>query len=107
MMMNLHNKTQEVYKKAAAILLIAAVLSVLFLSDFFIAENIHHQCTGESCPVCAEIQHAESLIHQIGSAIICFASVVCIVAGSIAMIPSFYQFFQRKTLISYKVRLND
>lgn len=106
-MRNLHNQNQKVYNKAVSIFLIAAVLSVLFLSNFFIAENIQHQCTGESCPVCAEIQHAENLIHQVGSAIICAVTVFCIVAIFIAMIPSFYQFFQKKTLISYKVRLND
>lgn len=106
-MKNLQNHNNNTIKKAVSLLLVAAVLCVLFFSSLFIAEKIYHECTGESCPVCAEIQHAESLIHQIGNAIICLGAFVCIVAAFVAMIQSFYQFFQRKTLISYKVRLNN
>lgn len=102
-----HTETMKREKSIIAVLLASLVLCAIVLSNLYISEHIQHDCTGEDCPVCAEIQQRESLIHQIGEG---FASLMVVAAliGLVNSAPAVIRLFiLRETLISIKVRLND
>ncbi|AUS97040.1 hypothetical protein CDQ84_12650 [Clostridium thermosuccinogenes] len=52
--------------KSAALILCICVAAALFFSTWFILSHADHDCTGDQCPVCAEIQTAENLLKQVG-----------------------------------------
>ncbi|HAX51627.1 MAG TPA: hypothetical protein DCX82_06785 [Lachnospiraceae bacterium] len=54
---------KDIYKKNTVCDSCINGLCVLFLSNIFISEHIRHNCTGERCPICAEIHHAQNLIN--------------------------------------------
>lgn len=94
-------------KKIMASCMVFFVLLVLFYSQIFIATHIHHDCSGEGCPICAEIQIAEAIIQQIGSAMqtaMLLITFVCIIAESIAIVNLVNLF---NTPVEMKVRMND
>ena len=45
------------------------VTAVLFLSGLFIVTHAEHICTGEDCPVCAEIEACVSAIRLLSEAV--------------------------------------
>ena len=45
------------------------VTAVLFLSGLFIITHAEHICTGEDCPVCAEIEACVSAIRLLSEAV--------------------------------------
>lgn len=45
-------KKRRIFAAATAVLLLAVIL----FSYPVIAKNAHHDCTGENCPICMEIQ---------------------------------------------------
>lgn len=94
-------------KNIISLILAGAVLCAFLLSDLYISDHIEHHCTGEDCKVCIEIQHAESMINQIGGAVLPVMVMVGIIAIVINFLPLIYSFIQRETLISEKVRLNN
>lgn len=94
-------------KRTLSLILVLTVLCVLFLSNIFISEHIRHDCTGEGCPICAEIHYVQNLINQLGGASILTAVVLGIVYAVRAVLPIICSLIQRGTLISDKVRLNN
>lgn len=52
-------------RKLFAVILAAIFFATILFSYFFIVEQIHHDCTGEDCPICMEIQAALQTISSI------------------------------------------
>lgn len=48
-----------------AIILVVVLLSGILFSYDFIIENAHHDCSGENCPICIEIDQAAQIISNI------------------------------------------
>lgn len=105
-MENLRQK-QNTGKMVAAVLLAVLVFGVFLFSNLYISEHLVHDCSGEDCPICAQIQNAESLIHQIGCGLLAVFAVFAIICAYAVPFCAFCSFIPRKTLISNKVRLND
>lgn len=103
---NLRQK-QNMGKTVAALLLAVLVLGVFLFSNLYISEHLAHDCSGEDCPICAQIQNAESLIHQIGCGLLAVFAAFGVICAYAVLFPAFCSFIPRKTLISNKVRLND
>lgn len=101
------SQKQTTGKRFAAVLLAVMVFGILLFSNLYISEHIQHDCTGEDCPICAQIQSAESLIHQLGCGLMVFFAMLGICLIYAALLPVFCFFISGKTLISNKVRLND
>lgn len=87
---------------------IVAIITIAFMlfSVFFIAVELHHDCSGEDCPICSVIHQCENTFKQVFSSgcvqtaiimPILFAAVTLLITGSIT----------NETLVSMKVRLND
>ncbi len=100
------NKNKSVTKVIACIVAIIMLLSIMF-SSFFIAEHLHHECTGEDCPICAELHIAEGLVSTIK--IVPFFAVALF--AKLFMISTIKENYQKRdktdTLISLKVELLD
>ena len=97
----------DMKKRKIAAMLCIVVVFVMFSSLFYIEKEIHHDCTGHDCPICACIQQAEQNIRNIrtlGSAVT-FSVIVPVLYCCI--LPVFYIFVLCISLISTKVRLND
>ena len=82
-------KNKQIYALLTAILLTA----VLFLSVFFIATHAKHQCTGEGCYICAEMEACASTLRLLSEA----------AGGGTAVI--FANIVVQKFLISYRTGL--
>lgn len=81
---------------------------VLIFSFIFIAERAEHDCTGTDCPICACLQQAQQIIHQLGTGteqvngtILLTGSMVLFVLPLIFFVPC------GKTLVDWKIRLDD
>ncbi|WP_333813567.1 hypothetical protein [Muricomes intestini] len=100
-------ETKTCKKRILSAILVLVVLCVLFLSNIYIGGHIRHDCTGDGCPICAEIHHAQNLINQLGGALVLTVVVLGTVYIVEAVLSIIYSLIQRETLISNKVRLND
>lgn len=82
-------------------------LCILFVSEIYVLTNSHHVCCGKDCPICAELQLAEAVLNQVGSAIVfsvVLFALACITAGSVSISNQVYLIY---TPVHMKVRLND
>ena len=93
--------------KAAAIVMIAAVLLFLLVSTFFIAYEADHECTGEDCPVCALIQIVENNLRQLGSGAPVAAAVSSLILLSLVLQIRPEYSITISTPVSRKTRLNN
>ena len=84
------------------------LMLVLISSAFFIAQNIDHQCEGDSCPVCTEIASCHSNIQNFGCTGAESTCSTALVIGFIAyIICAVFSVSNNTTLISLKVELLD
>jgi len=101
-------KQMNIKKKSAfSVAICILYLFVIFASLFYIVEEVNHDCTGEDCPVCTNIQQAEQIIRNLSTGMIVHAIVnrmpiifVLVIAGLVLLVS-------RTSLISQKVRLNN
>ena len=94
-------------KKLLAGLMAMAVLFMLLFSVFFITAEIRHNCIGENCPICLEVQACVQALNTLGTGL----SVVVAVLGAthffvICVIPVFHR-NPSHTLVSLKVKLTN
>ncbi len=100
-------KNKILLKKAIAVLL---AFIIVFTAQYYLhyeSNHFVHECTGIECPICHELQVAETMLSQIGGAIL---AVICsfLLATTIRkVVVLFLNSFQKRTLILDKVRLDD
>ena len=95
------------HKRIMAGILGMLMLFIMLFSAFYIADEADHDCTGESCPICACIQQCENTLHQIGNGI-AFQIAIIIPIVLMSVCELFLDcVFPHETLISKKVRLNN
>jgi len=94
-------------KNKIAFCMAILILFVIFNAEIFIIKNIHHNCSGKNCPICEEIQIAEAMIQQFGSAVptVMFLIVFVIFIAEIISITN--QVILFSTPVEMKVRMND
>ena len=87
--------------------LLAAVLAAVMLSSaVYIAVEANHNCSGEDCAICHQLQVCENLLKSIGlaGAAAVFAAVRY---APCSVIPSCAELVRTFTLVSLKVKLSD
>ena len=67
----------------------------------------NHHCTGEACPVCANIHQAEQTLRNLITGTIVHAAVNPILIMCVLVIADHVLFIARTSLVSQKVRLNN
>lgn len=96
-------------KKQRSISFIVCVffLFITFASLFYIAKEVNHNCTGEDCPICANIHQAEQNLKNIGSGLTAgnLITTIPVFVVELACIQVALVFC--KSLVNQKVRLNN
>lgn len=103
-------KEKQMYtkkKRKFSIILSFLFLFVIFASIFYIAKEQNHHCTGEDCPICANIQQAEQVLKNLGDGEIAIVSIDPIPLLLVLVIVGGFLFVSEISLVSQKVRLND
>lgn len=85
-----------------------AILTVMFFSIFFIGSEVNHHCTGEDCPICAEMEDCVSILNSIGAVL----GLGCFLAAGVIFITTVIALARDKhiaadTLVSLKVKLTN
>lgn len=97
----------EKKKKIAAILLAVAVLLVVLYSALFIAAETNHDCTGENCPICYQINVCQNALKNLSSAVCTAILTAAFIHTLCKNILICRNFVQNYTLVSLKVKLSD
>jgi len=106
---NLNNKQSKKRLIALAFLLCFIVVSIL--SEVFIlthADHVHDNAEVDgSCATCAQIQNAENLWKQLGTAVVSAASTLAGLFAVIAMIQPASSGITLPTPVTLKIRMNN
>ena len=94
-------------KKKTAIVICVLVLCTLFLSISFLVVEAKHNCTGDGCPICADMELCVQNIGQWGSGMSIGLTPTYVQIYVILLVTSYFYIRKRSTLISYKVRMNN
>ena len=94
-------------KRALSVTVCIVFLFVTFASLFYIVLEADHQCTGEDCPVCANIYQAEQTLRNLSTGTIVYTAANPIPIMFVLVMAGHVLFVSRTSLVSQKVRLND
>ncbi|MCR5770466.1 MAG: hypothetical protein K6G87_04435 [Butyrivibrio sp.] len=94
-------------KKAMAGIIGMLMIIAMLFSAFYISYEAHHDCTGEDCPICAQIQMCENTLHKIGGGLAFLVAVIVPVIFTFVCASVFNFILLQETPISQKVRMND
>lgn len=99
-------KQQIKLKRSIAIVLCVCTLSAIILSLFCIIEKTNHNCSGEHCPICAQIQEVKNTLKQLLTGFCSRAFFIC--AGTALFFRVIFYGLSIKmfTPVSLKVRIN-
>ena len=93
-------------KRILSAALAVSVLFVVLYSVFFIAAESHHDCIGENCPICLQIQNCENTLKTLSSAT-AVTAVSAILCAAFFIIKTYNaRPFVSATPISLKVKLS-
>lgn len=96
------------WKRIGALLLCVGLIVVLSVSTAFIINEADHDCADEDCPICRNIAINIRLLRTIGlSALILMAFLLLQTVRSLYDQRDQYTHFCPRTLVSWKIRLND
>lgn len=82
------------------------IVFVVIYASFYIAYETEHECTGDDCPICSQIEIYESTLKNIASAVVAVAAVV-FVYGSCVQVSRCAEIISARTLVSLCVKLSN
>ena len=91
----------------AAVLMCVILTAVILLSSFYIVEEAHHDCTGQNCPICHEIQLCIQMLNTACGAVVIAAVTLLTVFKTSRMRASMGLNDRRAKLVTLKVKLSD
>lgn len=94
-------------KILAAGLLCLLLAGSLFFSEWFLARELHHDCTGAGCPVCACLQQAAGRLHAGGRPAAATAPGAAVGVAAVAVLGVAAAVRCGATPVSRKVRLDN
>lgn len=94
-------RTKRIITLSMAIILFVAV----FCSLGYLAENTHHDCIGTGCPVCAQLEVAESTITGLGMAFVFVVTAIFLCVSIRICAVSYEAVCVKNTLVTLKVEL--
>lgn len=94
-------------KILAAGLLCLLLAGSLFFSEWFLAREIHHDCTGAGCPVCACLQQAAGRLHAGGPSAAAATARAAAGFAAVAVLGCAAAVRRGATPVSRKVRLDN
>ena len=97
----------EKKKRVLAALLAVAVLFVMLYSALFIAAHADHDCDGEDCPICYQINVCQNTLKNLSFAASAAALAAAFTYTLCRGISVCTDYAQSYTLVSLKVKLSD
>lgn len=97
----------EKKKRIAALLLAVTVLFVMLYSALFIAAETDHDCVGENCPICYQINVCQNTLKNLSLAVCAAAFAAAFTYTLCRSISACTDYAQSFTLVSLKVKLSD
>lgn len=97
----------EKKKRIAALVLAVTVLFVILYSALFIAAEADHDCVGENCPICYQINVCQNTLKNLSLAVCAAASAAAFIYTLCRVISVCTDCAQSYTLVSLKVKLSD
>ena len=94
-------------KRTFSVAVSIVFLFVIFASLFYIVKEENHNCTGEDCPICANIHQAEQTLKKLGTDTITHVSVNPMLLVLVMMMAGQALFVSGTSPVSQKVRLNN
>ncbi|MCR5300809.1 MAG: hypothetical protein K6E49_00045 [Lachnospiraceae bacterium] len=83
------------------------MLVIVLFSTTFIVVHVHHNCSGDDCPICACMQQCERTLRGFGSTVPDAVSVYVPLVLIFIIISSQAGSYTMSTPVSEKVRLNN
>jgi NADH:ubiquinone oxidoreductase subunit K len=102
-----NSQSNGITRNVIAVLMCAALYFSVLFSAFFIADEYHHDCVGEVCPICQCIAECEAFVNQISSGLIIVFIALLTLAIAADSYRMFVSLFSANTLVTQKVRLNN
>ena len=97
----------EKKKRIAALVLAVTVLFVMLYSALFIAAEADHDCVGENCPICYQINVCQNTLKSLSLAVSAAAFAAAFTYTLCRGISVCMDCAQSYTLVSLKVKLSD
>ena len=97
----------EKKKRIAALVLAVIVLFVMLYSALFIAAEADHDCVGENCPICYQINVCQNALKNLSLAVSAAAFAAAFTYTLCRSISACSDFATSCTLVSLKVKLTD
>ena len=97
----------EKKKRIIAILLAVTVFFVMLYSALFIAVEADHDCVGEDCPICYQIDVCKNVLKNLSLAVAAAAFAAAFTYTLCRGISVCTDCVQSYTLVSLKVKLSD
>lgn len=94
-------------QRAISFIVCFLFLFITFASLFYIVKEVNHNCTGEDCPICANIHQAEQNLKNLGSGLTEVFAIKWIPVFIVELAGIQFVLFFCKSLVSQKVRLNN
>ena len=99
---------KHLYARRSIVLVICLGIAVTFLlSTWFIISHVDHNCIGEHCAICAQIQTAENLLRQINMSNISVPDVFSNLLLAFTLICYINTYKNITNPITLKVRMNN
>lgn len=97
-------------KKTRNVMILMMIVIVFFgmlYSVFFLANNAHHDCTGENCPICEQLQVAENIVNKLSTAVISIGAAIFLCVSTQAVSSKYRYIFVEDSPIRLKVKMLD
>jgi len=94
-------------RREIAAVLCAVLLLILAFSAAYIVIEAGHNCTGEGCPICQEIQVCRQILNTVGTVLVSAVIFLGVFILFTAVLHMFFWAAPAITLISLKVKLSD
>lgn len=101
-------KKKAYIKRAAALLLCFVIAAAFLFFAWFVTSHIHHDCTGNDCPVCMLIHYFSDMLRKLVAFVMMLAALfAALTALHGTMMRRFLEDARLNTPVSLKVQLNN
>ncbi len=94
-------------RNITAAALIGLMLSIGIYSSVYVAEHAEHDCTGESCPVCACLQLAVTSVMRLGGGLSNTTTETLVSSAVVVQVVLIVSASCCLSLIAWKIRLDS
>lgn len=91
-------------KVMTLMMLVMFFFSMLY-SVFFLVNNAHHDCTGENCPICEQLQIAENIVNKLSTAIVSIAAAIFLCVSAQTCSSSYHYIIVEDSPVRLKVKM--